>query len=89
MAAELFVQQLCMQKHSFFTLRVSGGLDPVVICSGHGLEIFSAMRRPINRAKLIAPVYALSQIRKKISGILSCGDSRSGETAWITRSAAR
>jgi hypothetical protein len=37
MAAELFVQQLCMQKHPFFTLRVTGG---VVICSGHGLEIF-------------------------------------------------
>jgi len=40
MAAELFVQQLCMQKNSFFTLCVSRGLDPVVICSSHGLEIF-------------------------------------------------
>jgi hypothetical protein len=47
MAAELFVQQLCMQKNSFFTLRVSGGLDPVVICSSHGLEIFwSASDQP-------------------------------------------
>jgi hypothetical protein len=27
-------------KNPFFILRVTGALDPVFICSGHGLEIF-------------------------------------------------
>jgi hypothetical protein len=49
MAAELFVQQLCMQKHPFFTLRVTGGLTLLSFAAAMASKFSSAMRRPINR----------------------------------------